>query len=234
MAISLSSVRAAAPATGKLRVLLVQGGHDFQTNEFLKIFGANPAITFRMVQQPHAQEWFKPSRAADYDVLVLYDLWQQISDDTKADLLALIKGGKGLLALHHSLCSYQKWDEYAQLIGGKYHLEKWRDHGVEKPASTYRHDVDFTVHVSDRDHPVTHGIEDFAIHDETYGGCEIKPGAQVLLTTDEPTNSRNLAWARTEGRGRVVYLQLGHDRQAYENPKYQQLVAQALQWVGGR
>ena len=41
--------------------------------------------------------------------------------------------------------------------------------GTEKPASTYKHDVDFKVHVEDPNHPVTHGIKDFAIHDETYG-----------------------------------------------------------------
>jgi type 1 glutamine amidotransferase len=225
---------AASAKADKIRILLVHGGHDFQTNQFLKVFSENPEVTFTTVQHPQAQAWFKPERAGEYDVLVFYDMWQNISEDAKADLVKLIKGGKPLVALHHSLGSFQKWDEYANIIGGRYHLDKWLDHGVEKPGSTYKHDVDFTVHIADPNHPVTRGLKDFPIHDETYGGFEVKPESHVLLTTDERTNGRNLAWAKTYGAARVVYIQLGHDHQAYENPNYQRLVAQAIQWVSKR
>ena len=40
-----------------------------------------------------------------------------------------------------------------------------------------------------------------------------------------------LAWARTEKNSRVVYLQLGHDKMAYANPNYRQLLAQAIRWA---
>lgn len=30
--------------------------------------------------------------------------------------------GKGLVALHHCLASFQDWDEYPKIIGGRYHL----------------------------------------------------------------------------------------------------------------
>jgi uncharacterized protein len=218
----------------KIRVLLVQGGHDFETNQFLRVFRDNPEISLRVVQQPAAQAWFKSDRARRYDVLVFYDLWQNIPDEAKADLAKLIKGGKPLVALHHSLADYQQWDEYADMIGGRYHLDKWMDHGVEKPASTYQHDVDFKVHVADPDHPITRGVKDFTIHDEVYGGVEVKPGSRVLLTTDEPRNGRDVAWCKTYGAARVVYLQLGHDHQAYENPNYRRLVAQAIRWAANR
>ncbi len=220
-----------ANGSEKLRLLIVHGGHEFETNQFFQVFREMPGVTFTTVQHPAAQAWFNSDRAREYDVLVFYDMWQQISDEAKADLVNLIKGGKPLLALHHCLGSFQKWDEYANIIGGRYHLEKWTQQGVEKPGSTYQHDVDFKIQIADSGHPVTRGLRDFAIHDEVYGGFEVKPGVHVLLTTDEPKNGRDLGWAKTYGAARVVYLQLGHDHRAYENPNYRQLVTQALQWV---
>lgn len=218
-------------SSAKIRVLIVHGGHDFETNQFLKVFADNPDISFQVVQHPQAQAWFSAERARQYDVLVFYDMWQTISDQAKADLVSRLQEGKGLVALHHCLGSFQNWDEYARIIGGKYHLQKWLDHGLDKPASTYQHDVDFKVHVQDPAHPVTRGVTDFAIRDEAYGLTEVRPGVNVLLTTDEPRNGRAMAWSHTYGAARVVYLQLGHDHQAYDDPHYRRLVSQAIQWV---
>jgi hypothetical protein len=88
--------------------------------------------------------------------------------------------------------------------------------------------------VADPNHPVTRGLSDFTILDETYGGFEVKPGSHILLTTEEPTSTRNIAWVKEYGRSRVVYIQLGHDHHAYENPNFRKLLAQAIRWVGKR
>jgi type 1 glutamine amidotransferase len=218
-------------ATRKIRIVLIHGGHDFQTNDFLRVFKENPDISFQTAEYPQAQAWFAAEKAADYDVLVFYDMWQTISDQAKIDLVNRLKEGKGLVALHHSLASFQEWDEYARIIGGRYHLKKWNQNGVEKAGSTYLHDVDFKVRVADPGHPVTQGLQDFAIHDETYGGFEVGSEAHVLLTTDAPTSGPAIGWSKTYGPARVVYIQLGHDRQAYENPNYRRLVRQAILWV---
>jgi len=87
------------------------------------------------------------------------------------------------------------------------------------------------VRVVDPQHPVTQGLTDFVIHDETYGGYEVLPRAVPLLTTDHPESSPVLAWAGVWGRSRVVSIQLGHDHFAYENPNYRKLVSQAIRWV---
>jgi type 1 glutamine amidotransferase len=235
LGLNLTMTSAAPIETGKssakIRVLLVYGGHDFETNQFFQVFEQNPAMTFHPVHHSQAGAWFKPERGGEYDVMVFYDMWQPISEEDKRNLLDRLRQGKGLLALHHSLCSYQDWEQYAALIGGKYHLQKWSDHGVEKPASTYQHDVDFKVHIEDPSHPVTRGLTDFSIHDEVYGGTETRPNAHVLLTTDEPRNGKNLGWTTDYGAARIVYLQLGHDHQAYQNPNYRRLVQQAIAWV---
>ena len=69
------------------------------------------------------------------------------------------------------------------------------------------------------------------IHDEIYWGFRVGRDVTPLLTTTHPKSGKPLAWCRTEGRSRVVYLQLVHDHVAFENPNYRQLVAQSIRWV---
>jgi type 1 glutamine amidotransferase len=227
----------AAPTQGAdrpIRVLLITGGHGYDTNEFAAMFKADSGIEVNHVIHPKAQRWFKPDRATNYDVLVSYDMWSEINAEAKADLLNLIRGGTGFLALHHCLASYPEWDDYARLIGGKYHLKPWAQNGRARPGSTFKHDVVVPVQVVARNHPVTRGVEDFSIHDEVYGGFEVKPDVTPLLRTEHPESSPVICWARQEGNGRVVYLQLGHDRLAYENPAFRRLVAQGIRYVAKR
>jgi type 1 glutamine amidotransferase len=215
----------------KIRVLVVTGGHDFEREPFFDLFKHNPEVTFQAVEHPQAHTWLKQDAAKTYDVLVAYDMHQEISEEAKADFLALLKSGKGLVVLHHAIASYQTWPEYSKIIGARYYLEKTNVNGVEKARSKYQHDMHFKVHVTDPDHPVTKGIKDFEIHDETYNLFDVASDVHPLLTTDEPESNKVIGWAKTYGPARVVYLQSGHDHFAYENPNYQQILRQAIQWV---
>lgn len=213
----------------KIRVLVVTGGHAFEREPFFTLFQGYPDIEYREVQHPKAHDLFKPEAARDYDVLVLYDMWQEIGEEAKANFVALLKQGKGVVALHHSLAGYQDWEEYARIIGGRFRLQK----RGEKPPSTFKHGVKFTVHIADPEHPVTRGLKDFEIVDETYGDFEVDPQVKPLLTTDEPSSGKVIGWCHTYGKSRIVYIQLGHDHTAYENPNYRRLVVQAIRWVKG-
>ena len=69
-------------------------------------------VTFREAMQPAANDLYTKEAARSYDVLVLYDMVQEISEAQKRNLVRLLKEeGKGLVGLHHSLCSYQNWPE---------------------------------------------------------------------------------------------------------------------------
>lgn len=221
--------------TGKpIRVLVVTGGHDFEREPFFEMFRSFEGIVYEEVQHPNAHARLTPEGAKGYDVIVLYDMWQPINEESQEAFVKLLRQGKGLVALHHSLASYQTWDEYRNIIGGRWHMEKWNQNGKEQPPSTFKHDVQFKVHIADSKHPVTKGLQDFDIRDETYGNFEVLPKVKPLLTTEEPTSNRVIAWAHTYGRSRVVYIQLGHDHYAYQNPNYRRLVLQAIRWVAGR
>jgi len=220
---------------GRTRVLVVTGGHAFESEPFLRMFKDNPDITFTAVEHPKAQALFTAEAAKAYDVVVLYDLWQKIDDTVKADFIQLVASGKGVVALHHSLASYKDWPEYRKIIGGFYYLKPQTVDGSEKPASVYQEDLDLKVKVADPDHPVTAGVAaEFAIHDETYGKFDLLPDSHPLLTTDEPTSDKVIGWCRTYGKARVVYLQGGHDHFAYANPEYRKLLANAIRWTAAR
>jgi len=195
------------------------------------LFKENPEISYRAAEHPRAQELLSANGAGQFDVLVLYDMHQEISDEAKADFLARLNEGKGLVVLHHAVADYQKWPDYARVIGARYYLEKTVVDGVEKARSVYQHDMNFTVHVADPSHPVTMGVKDFEIHDETYNLFDVAADCHPLLTTEEPKSNKIIGWSKTYGKARIVYLQSGHDHFAYENPNYQKILAQAIRWT---
>lgn len=215
----------------RIRVLVVTGGHDFEHDQFFKLFQDSPETRFTPAEHPKAHAMLRPESAANFDVLVAYDMHQEISEEAKSDLLSWLHQGKGLVVLHHAIASYQQWPEYSKIIGAHYYLEATNIDGVDKPRSTYKHDVQFTVHVEDPRHPVTRGVKDFEIHDETYNLFDVARDVHPLLSTSEPLSKPIIGWAKTYGPARVVYLQSGHDHFAYENPNYQRLLRQAIRWT---
>jgi uncharacterized protein len=215
----------------KIRVLVVTGGHPFEKEPFFKLFKDNPDITYQTAEHPNAHALYKAEAAKQYDVIVLYDFNQQISDEAKADFVARLKDGKGLVVLHHAISTYPAWPEYWRIIGARYYLAATNVNGVEKPRSGWKHGMKFHVHVADPKHPVTRGVSDFDIHDETYKGFDVAPECHPLLTTDEPESNKVIGWAKTYKGTRVAFIQCGHDHFAYENPSYQQIVRQAIRWA---
>jgi len=233
LSFAIPSTTKAADA-GKIRVVVVTGGHDFEQEPFFKVFKDNSEISYQAVAHPKAHALLKKESANDWDVLVLYDMYQDISDEAKEDLLARLNEGKGLVVLHHAIASYQKWPEYAKIIGAKYYLQKTTVEGVEKPPSFWEHDHKFNLHMADPTHPVTQGIKDFEIRDEVYNLFDVASDVHPLVTTDEPKSNKLIGWSKTYGAARVVYLQSGHDHFAYENPNFQKMLKQAIRWTAKR
>jgi type 1 glutamine amidotransferase len=231
LSLSANCAEPAKGSDGKIRVLLITGGHDFEHDQFFQLFKDNPEITYKAFEQPAAQAEFSAEAAQNYDVIVTYDYGQKISAQAKADLVARLKEGKGLLVLHHAIATYPDWPEYWKIIGAHYYLAKTNINGVEKARSAYKHGMHFKLHVEDPAHPVTKGVSDFEIHDETYKWFDVAEDVHPLLTTEEPESNKVIAWAKTYEAARVVYLQSGHDHFAYDNPNYQKILRQAIRWT---
>ncbi|MFV2065410.1 MAG: ThuA domain-containing protein [Pirellulales bacterium] len=218
-----------------IRVLVITGGHGFEQAPFFSLFDANPDVKVTHATYPSVADQLRPELADAYDVIVFYDMWAQgISPVQQRSFQQLLERGVGVVALHHTLASHQDWPEYARILGGKYHLQEWILDGKKRPKSTFLHGQDVNVHVVDRNHPITRGMADFPIHEETYKGYTVDPDVTVLLTTEHPASGPKLAWAHTYGNSRLFYIEMGHDHHAYENKSYRQLVARGIRWVAGR
>lgn len=218
----------------KLRVLVVTGGHAHDEAEFKQMFRDISGIECDHQKHPQALKTLTTDAARAFDVVVLYDMYQPITDQQKKAYEKLIHGGMGLVVLHHALANFQNWPTYERIVGGKFFFKKRVENGVEKPASGYKHDVDIKVEVAEPDHYITRGLEDFVIHDETYNRLRVDPAVHVLLRSNNPTSHPVLGWVKPFGKARVVCLQLGHDKHAYANPSYETLVARSIRWVARR
>ncbi len=215
----------------KIKVLVFTGGHDFEQEAFYSLFEGYDDIEYTKAVQPKANETFTNGTAQKYDVLVFYDLWQKITEEQKEGFIEYLQSGKGLVALHHCLASYSEWPEFLDIIGGRYLLKEQKIDGKMHSTSGYKHDEQIPVNVVDKDHPITQGVDDFEVRDETYSNFYTRPDVHVLLKTDHPNSSPNLAWTQQYGKGRVAYIQLGHDHHAFNNPNYRRLVVQAIRWA---
>jgi len=196
------------------------------------MFDGTPDISWKSVEHPHAHALFTAESAKDWDVLLLYDMHQEISDAAKADFLARLKEGKGLVVMHHAIANYQAWDEYQRIIGAHYYLAETNINGVKKLRSAWKHDMEIPVKIATSDHPVTRGLKDYVTHDETYKWFDVFEGCTPLLRAEHPESNPVIAWAKTYANSRIVYVQSGHDHLAYEDPNFQKFVRQAINWVG--
>lgn len=220
------STQAAAASRKTLRLLVVTGGHDYPTS-FYALFEGHPDLTWDHATS--AEEAYRRDLRPHYDVLVLYDMPKDLSPAGRANLQAFAESGKGIVVLHHALASYPGWAWYEQLVGARY-LEA---PAGGRPASTYQHDVDFTLTPA-REHPVVAGLGPMRLHDETYKGVWHDDRVLPLLTADHPTSDRVVAWVSPYARSRVVAIQPGHGAEAHRDPAYRRLLRQAIVWAAGR
>ncbi|HEX7862821.1 MAG TPA: hypothetical protein VF773_20985 [Verrucomicrobiae bacterium] len=94
----------AAEGAGKLKVLVVTGGHGFEEKEFFEVFRANKGIEFTHAEHTKGtSDVYDRADLYSYDVVVLYDMVQNITEAQKAKFKGLFERGIGLVVMHHAL-----------------------------------------------------------------------------------------------------------------------------------
>lgn len=231
--LSLTAFAAEQPAeSGRLRVLIITGGHDFEEVPFFAMFDRMPGIAWSHARYGGDAENLLTSAATSrYDALLFYDMNQQQGPHTGAIERALAQG-KPAVFLHHAIGSYPAWKEYTQLVGGHANFGGRVVPGV--PNTKFLHDVWMRVQIADLRHPITSGLRDFDIYDEAYKNVGISPDVHVLLRTDYADSDRVIAWTHRYKNSRIVYLQPGHGPQAFSHPIFEALVRRSLLWTTGK
>jgi sugar phosphate isomerase/epimerase/type 1 glutamine amidotransferase len=218
------------PRADKIRVLLVTGGHDFDHAEFIKMFDSQPDIQWIEAKHPDAVQWFAPGMADKWDVSVWYDFMQPgPTEEVKQNLEKLFEQGKPFLIMHHAIIPYKDWPEFEEIVGSTFLFKS----DGERPASTFKHDETIDVQIVDPRHPITRFMDDFTIHDETYGQVPIASDVTPLLKTDHPESMPLLGWTTKYKNSPIVYLQGGHDAKAFRNENLRRLVGQSIRWLDG-
>jgi lysophospholipase L1-like esterase len=209
------------------RVLAITGGHAYDTTAFRQMLASLEGIRFDTLSCPYALHLLASPYAATYDALLFYDFQPDLDLRDSAVFTGLTVFGMPLLFLHHAICSFQRWEGYREMVGGRYVMEGY-GHGS---LSAAEHDLDLQVLISDPSHPVTRGMEDITIHDEAYSGLDILEGVTPLLETGDPACSSPMGWTHRYRNSKVVYLMPGHDHHAYEHPAYRELLENSISYL---
>jgi type 1 glutamine amidotransferase len=148
----------------------------------------------------------------------------------KAALLDFVRSGRGFLGVHSATDTFYEWAEYGALIGGYFDGHPWHQSvRIEVTAPS-----DALVSFLGRAFEIKDEIYQFRDFDEQ--------GSRVLLRLDgksvdlsrEGVHQRSygwpLAWTRSYGQGRVFYTALGHEQAVWRDPRYQQLLLNAIRW----
>ncbi|NHE57755.1 ThuA domain-containing protein [Cyclobacterium plantarum] len=213
----------------KTSLLVITGGHGFDRLAFFEMMDALGNIEYKELAQPDANAYFLNPEG--FDVILFYDMVQEISEAEKAGFEQMVKEGVGLVFLHHAIVSYQDWDFYRDVLGGRY-IENGDD---TQTQSTYQHDVHFDVKIADKDHPIVWGMEDFEIFDEIYGQVFISPQVNVLISSSHSESMEHLMWTREiNSKTRSVYLQPGHGPGIFADPRYRKLLKNSIEWAAFR
>ena len=221
------------PATASpFNILILTGGHGYDAPNFYKMFDDMPNVRYDKAEVPKDMDLLAPGLEKKYDLLLTYDMnnFPAITDIQRERFAALIELGMPLIVMHHSLCGHDHWSLYRQMIGGQYLHKALEIDGTPYPASSFKYGLDMDIRVMDKEHPITRGIENFTIRDEGYKNMYIRKGVHVLLKTDHPEATPEVAWTTRYGKSAIFAIALGHDRRAYENPNLRQILHQAIQW----
>jgi type 1 glutamine amidotransferase len=176
----------------------------------------------------------------DADLLVLMGLhwtgltpdwsglfYRPMMDSHKRAFESYISSGRPLLTHHGAIASYDDWPRFGELIGFTW---IWNE-TTHSPVQNHR------VHITNRDHPITHDLTDFDIHDELYYRIKITPGTepQTLATATWENHQHPMIMitqgGRTSGAGTSVYLANGHDMKAFESPSIRQLWINSINFL---
>lgn len=214
-----------------INLLVITGGHRYDTACFHSIFSEFKGIKTDTFLQPFANQMIAAGKTEKNDVILFYDSWKTISDEEIKAYKKLLKRGTGLVFMHHALVSYQDWPEFQQIIGGKYKKPKYKGDTID--LSDFKHDIILKIDCTP-EHPITKDIESFEIFDEGYMNIDIIPEVMPLLTTKHEFCDEITGWVHRVKKSRIVYLMPGHARPAFENEAYKKIIRNAIFWAAKR
>ena len=160
------------------------------------------------------------------DLIVQVFTMASITGEQERGLLEAVKSGVGLAGWHGGLAdSFRSNTEYQFMVGGQW---------VAHPGGV----IDYEVHITDHNDPITAGLSDFAMHSEQYY-MHVDPINEVLATTTFSGEHAPwiegvvmpVVWKKLYGKGRVFYTSLGHVAKDFDVPQVRTIVQRGMLWA---
>lgn len=216
------------------KALIVWGGWDgHQPKEVAEVFRQILAGEGFDVQVSDTLDAFRDA-AALLQLSLIVPIWTMgkiLPEQAKPVFAAVREGGVGIAGCHGGMCdSFRENTEWQFMTGGQW---------VAHPGND---GVQYTVHITDPTHPITHGMTDFAVSSEQYY-MHVDPAVKVLATTEFPApgadgphvpNGRAImpqVWTKHYGKGRVFYNALGHQANIFDIPQARELMRRGFLWA---
>jgi uncharacterized protein len=213
------------------KALIVWGGWDgHEPDKVAEVFRRQLAAKGFEVEVANTLDAYKDEqKLTGLDLVVPVWTMGSITQEQLQPLLKAVRGGVGIGGCHGGMCDSFRMDtEYQFMTGGQW---------VAHPGNDT---VKYLVHITDRDHFITRGIEDFEIQSEQYY-MHVDPAIKVLATTRFPIadgpHVRNgefdmpVTWTKYYGEGRVFYTSLGHHADNFDIPGALDMATRGLLWA---
>ena len=202
-----------------LTAAFITGAHTFDVPGFQAAFRSMSDIEV----YPQALENFVADLGGvrdEYDVVVFYNFHRPAPDAKTATALeSLGESSQGIVVLHHALLAFPEWPRWSDICG------------IDDRTFGFHHDQGVPIRVADPAHPITNGLADWEMPDETYTMCDADEGSHILLTTDHAKSMRTLAWTRQFGKARVFCYQSGHDNATFADPGFRTVLHRGIRWA---
>ncbi len=158
------------------------------------------------------------------DVILMYHCHKAakgvLTSAQQDKLLAMVKAGVGVVAVHSSYYSFLKWDAYHDFHGARF-----IKHG--------KSEAKLQITLTKKQHPIFAGLDTpIELVSELYQSTPVPKDCQILGHSREGNGKPQPSiWTRDYGKGRVVTILPGHWPQNYRHPPFQRLILNSLTWV---
>ena len=249
-------------------ILVITRGHPFERDPFFEMIDST-GYAWSHIEHPAAQDFINSQTNINYKALIFYDMpgidfetappkptFFEPKTNFKQNFIDLLKKGIGCVFIHHSIAGWPSWEEYGNIIGGRFLYQKSNIRGVTKPDSGYRHDVTYKV-MKVGNHPITDGVENFEITDELYLAEIFEDDINPILRSDYEFLDKNffsaaralegemfsnrdwshdkgcdiVGWTKKYESSSIAYLQFGDGPLSYKNENFRKLIKQSINWV---
>lgn len=162
------------------------------------------------------------------ELSLIVPVWtmDEIAKEQLDGLITAVQSGVGLAGWHGGMAdSFRNSTEYQFMVGSQW---------VAHPGDI----IDYTVTISNHEHPITEGIQDFKMRSEQYY-MHTDPSNNVLATTTFNADYHDwiagtvmpVTYTRQWGKGRVAFSSVGHVVSDFDVPEAREIVKRGLLWA---